>query len=533
MRKTNRAAMVLALVLVCALVCLPFPVHAQASDLWSDAANRATDYALRDDAAKRIEIADAAQLALFAHEVNQGTSFAGYTVVLTQDIDLSGHFWYPIGDARDTDSYHWENPQYAFRGTFDGQNHTISNMQIVIGEDGYPYRQIGLFGCTMAAEIKNVCIYDASIQGTGTGDGLNIGALCGGAYGTVVRNCVVKNISIEAQISSDSIFAGGCVGFTYWGGSGRRSAVENCAASDITIQTKAPGSWNYVGGLIGYDNGCETVENCCVLQFSAQEDNTASDYRAGDLVGFANIAKYRYNYYDGQTPFGKVLHATVEQDKISHVVDGALDNSVTIGSQTYDTLLEALNAWVEQKGDEVFQQWSCANGFLPHAWENEFTVDVKPTDTADGSMSIHCSNCDAKKDVTVLPMIAIIEGANSVWQIGQNQEGLSFTSTAAFADFEQVLVDGQLLDAHNYDVEQGSTIVTLHADYLNGLKPGEHTFAIVSDSVAARTQFTVKSSDVQVPATGDTAMFLPMVCAMFVLTGIGAAGVFVSRKKAQ
>lgn len=59
---------------------------------------------MRDDAAKRIEIAGAAQLALFAHEVNQGTSFAGYTVVLTQDIDLSGHLWYPIGDVRDTDS---------------------------------------------------------------------------------------------------------------------------------------------------------------------------------------------------------------------------------------------------------------------------------------------------------------------------------------------------------------------------------------------------------------------------------------------
>ena len=78
--------------LFCGMLCTCVPVYAQQVDFWSDETNRATAYALRDDAAKRIEIADAAQLALFAHEVNQGTSFAGYTVVLTQDIDLSGHF---------------------------------------------------------------------------------------------------------------------------------------------------------------------------------------------------------------------------------------------------------------------------------------------------------------------------------------------------------------------------------------------------------------------------------------------------------
>ena len=37
---------------------------------------------------------------------------------------------------------------------------------------------------------------------------------------------------------------------------------------------------------------------------------------------------------------------------------------------------------------------------LGHDWEDDFTIDVKPTCTQPGSMSIHCSRCDATKDVT-------------------------------------------------------------------------------------------------------------------------------------
>ena len=37
---------------------------------------------------------------------------------------------------------------------------------------------------------------------------------------------------------------------------------------------------------------------------------------------------------------------------------------------------------------------------LGHDWEDDFTIDVNPTCTQPGSKSIHCSRCDATKDVT-------------------------------------------------------------------------------------------------------------------------------------
>ena len=92
---------------------------------------------------------------------------------------------------------------------------------------------------------------------------------------------------------------------------------------------------------------------------------------------------------------------------------------------------------------------------------------------------------------------AIIAGANATWQKG-SEDGLSFTSNAAFADFLKVQVDGKDVDASNYTVKEGSTIVTLKTSYLETLPAGKHTLAIVSDTGTAETEFTVVAAEKQV-----------------------------------
>lgn len=106
----------------------------------------------------------------------------------------------------------------------------------------------------------------------------------------------------------------------------------------------------------------------------------------------------------------------------------------------------------------------------------------------------HCMACGAV-DSDFTP--AIIAGTNATWQKG-SEDGLSFTSNAAFADFLKVQVDGKDVDASNYTVKEGSTIVTLKASYLETLSVGEHTLAIVSDTGTAQTEFTVVAAEKQV-----------------------------------
>jgi hypothetical protein len=108
-------------------------------------------------------------------------TFKGETVVLANDIDLQGRPWTPIGNGDHANRY-----EYLFGGTFDGQGHSIKNMNVDYTECA------GLFGRICGATIQNVTI-----------DGFNLksdhyaGAIIGwaetGANPITVENCKALN----------------------------------------------------------------------------------------------------------------------------------------------------------------------------------------------------------------------------------------------------------------------------------------------------------------------------------------------------
>ena len=86
----------------------------------------------------------------------------------------------------------------------------------------------------------------------------------------------------------------------------------------------------------------------------------------------------------------------------------------------------------------------------------------------------------------------ILDGANSSWE--QNSDGsLSIRGSGAFSKFVGVKVEGTLVDAKNYTVKEGSTIITLKASYLNTLSEGTHTVEILWTDGSANTTFTIKA----------------------------------------
>lgn len=88
----------------------------------------------------------------------------------------------------------------------------------------------------------------------------------------------------------------------------------------------------------------------------------------------------------------------------------------------------------------------------------------------------------------------ILDGANTSWE--QNSDGsLSIRGSGAISKFVGVKVDGNLVDVKNYTVKEGSTIVTLKADYLNTISVGNHTFEIIWTDGTASTRFAVSKSD--------------------------------------
>lgn len=88
----------------------------------------------------------------------------------------------------------------------------------------------------------------------------------------------------------------------------------------------------------------------------------------------------------------------------------------------------------------------------------------------------------------------IIEGAGGEWT-KESGATLRFRSDAGISSFVRVEVDGVVVDAKNYTVTEGSTIVTFTAEYLESLATGKHTVAIVSsisgEEKKATAEFTI------------------------------------------
>lgn len=181
---------------------------------------------------------------------------------------------------------------------------------------------------------------------------------------------------------------------------------------------------------------------------------------------------------------GKTATATFTcKNDNSHtdIVTAAVTSAVTTGPTCTEDGVTEYTATVEHDGTTYTDTKNVAD--IPatgHDWGE------------DG----HCTICDAVKPGF---MPEIIQGDEVTWTKGDGQP-LSFTSNAAYADFQEARVDGQTLDPVHYTVEQGSTIVTLKAAYLESLDPGEHTLDIVSSTGTATATFTITAKETQQPA---------------------------------
>ena len=95
--------------------------------------------------------------------------------------------------------------------------------------------------------------------------------------------------------------------------------------------------------------------------------------------------------------------------------------------------------------------------------------------------------------IYISPEYRIIDGAGSSWT--QNTTGtVVIRGNGEFSRFHAVKVDGKVIDPANYAAKEGSTIITLKAEYLKTLATGSHTFAIVWNNGIAGTNFTVAAN---------------------------------------
>ena len=143
---------------------------------------------------------------------------------------------------------------HDFKGTFDGGNHTISNLTIKKSLQG----NIGFFGYTIGANIKNLTIKNGTVYNENQTSGMLIGK----AEGGTISNVIIDGGSVTAVDSihtNQDTYSGGIVGLMEANG-----IIENCTNSaDVT--TKFSGEVkNYsgpAGGIVGKMLDC-SITNC-------------------------------------------------------------------------------------------------------------------------------------------------------------------------------------------------------------------------------------------------------------------------------
>ena len=196
------------------------------------------------------QISTAEGLKWFRDKVNSATKAADTQICaeLTEDIDLSGEEWTPIGIGQ---SFHWGIRSYS--GTFDGKGHTIKNLSI----DNSSANFVGLFGYVLGGTIRNLTV-SGSVKGSG-----HTGGIAGGADGGTFENCA--NLCVVQSDSTEGGTTGGIIGFAL--NMDYVLIVRDCYnVGSITGR--------HAGGIIGQCSWHETIRNC---------------YNAGTVTGTANV----------------------------------------------------------------------------------------------------------------------------------------------------------------------------------------------------------------------------------------------------
>ena len=195
------------------------------------------------------QISTAAGLKWFRDKVNNAKTpdETKICVELTEDIDLSGEEWSPIGIGQ---GVYWGSLSYS--GTFDGKGHTIKNLSI----DNSSANFVGLFGYVLGGTIRNLTV-SGSVKGSG-----HTGGIAGGADGGTFENCA--NLCVVQSDSTEGGTTGGIIGFAL--NMDYVLIVRDCYnVGSITGR--------HAGGIIGQCSWHETISNC---------------YNAGTVTGTAN-----------------------------------------------------------------------------------------------------------------------------------------------------------------------------------------------------------------------------------------------------
>ena len=247
-------------------------------DVWDGVTVSEPSIETNDEGEPVAVIDSASDLAWLAGYVNgtQASTFAtrGAKVVnfvLGADIDLGNHPWTPIGTAENN-----------FVGTFDGNGHTIGNLNILVEEAKEGKVHLGLIGFAKDATIKNLTIANVDINVACLDIDHSQGHI-GAVAGSLEGNSTIENVTVKGDIK---VYATQDAN----GASRVAVVVGGNTYANVTIKNvhviANEGSYlvanNNTGAIAGQLQGKTVYENC-----TSNINVTVNKFFAGGIVGLA------------------------------------------------------------------------------------------------------------------------------------------------------------------------------------------------------------------------------------------------------
>ena len=160
----------------------------------------------------------------------------------------------------------------------------------------------------------------------------------------------------------------------------------------------------------------EAVKDMVTVTYASEDENvagyengTVTANAAGKTIVTATVtAKDEVPGYGGfAMEYSTAVEVTAEEPSV-HVHDltkmeGKEPTCTAAGNIEYWYCEECGKYFADKDATTELSEKDTILPMKEHEWETEYTVDKEATATEDGSKSIHCKNCDAKKDVQVIP----------------------------------------------------------------------------------------------------------------------------------
>jgi hypothetical protein len=279
---------------------------------------------------------------------------------LVNNIDLTGVDFYIIASQ-----------YYPFRGTFDGNDHTISNFSYTSPEA----TDVGLFGYMVGGQIKKLGLINPNVHvDKGDFHGCLVGLLTAGT----ITHCYVESGSVTGQnelgglvgengsggIIMNCYFTGNATGSENVGGlvgqnkgnvtssysyadvEGRIAAgglVGRCAPGDIVncyARGNVAGQW-YVGGLVG-SNGSGSRGRTGAIRNCYSASTSLSGAQKGGLLGADWGGEVSDSFWDIETSsqttsYGGEGKASAEMQTAGTFLDAGWDFVDETANGTEDT----------------------------------------------------------------------------------------------------------------------------------------------------------------------------------------------------